>query len=125
MPAIAPNYIAGQASVTIDGQSYLLVGEFTYRVSDFSVETLLGSDGVHGAKAKPAAGMIKMKLRDDGSVSISALSGKTASSIVCQLANGKIVVGTNMWRVGEPVEVESEEATFEIQFEGADVSDGL
>jgi hypothetical protein len=124
MVAVVQNYIAGQVSVTVDGQAYLLVGEFAYRISGFSVETLEGQDGVHGAKGKIKAGMIKMKLRDNGAVPLAALSGKSAASVVAELANGKVVSGANMWRVGEPIEVESEDATFEITFEGGDVSDG-
>ena len=68
--------------------------------------------------------MIKMKLRDNGAVPLSVLTSKTAATLVAQLANGKTVNGSNMWRTGEPPEVSSEDATYEVTFEGADVSDG-
>lgn len=120
---MADNYLAGTAYLTIDGKSYLLVGEFAYRVTQKTVETLKGMDGIHGPKGSPEAGMIKGKLRDQGSISIADLGNATDVTVVTELANGKTIVGRNMWRVGEPLEVDADDATFSIQWEGADVRD--
>lgn len=119
--ATTPNLLAGTAYVTIDGKSYSLVGELAYRPSQSNNETLVGMDGVHGFKGTPAAGMIKGKFRDSGSIQVQTLAQATDVTVVAELANGKTIVGRNMWRAGEPVEVETEDATFTIQWESADV----
>ncbi len=121
--AAIDNFIAGQASFELNGQSMLLVGEFAYRPAGNTVATLKGMDGIHGAKGSPQAAMFKAKCRDNGSVSIVTLSANTAASFVCQLANGKVISGNNFWRTGEPIEVDTEEAVFELEFEGADLSE--
>lgn len=121
---MATNMIAGTAYLSIDGRNVQLVGEFSYRPTQSNNETLTGMDGVHGLKATPAPGMIKAKLRDSGAISIADLANATDVTVVAQLANGKTVIGRNMWRAGEPVEVDTEDASFNIQWEGADVVEG-
>ena len=123
MPLGSPNAIAGVATLTIDGATYSVVGDLEYQVSDYNVETLAGQSGVDGTKEMPMAGKIKAKLRDTGAVSMVAMAAKRSSSVVGQLANGKIVQGTNMWRSGEPPSVNTEDATFDIEFSGNSVSD--
>ncbi|MEO6116916.1 MAG: phage tail tube protein [Pseudolysinimonas sp.] len=113
--------IAGTAYVTIDGKSYQLVGELSYRPTQLTMETVKGMDGIHGAKGTPEAGMIKGKFRDGGTVSVQALGNATDVTVVAELANSKTVVGRNMWRTGEPLEVNTEDATFDITWECADV----
>lgn len=115
------NMIAGTAYLTIDGRQVQLVGEFGYRPTQLTVETLKGMDGIHGAKGTPEPGMIKATLRDNGAISVQDLGNATDVTVVAVLANGKTIVGRNMWRAGEPLEVNAEEATFSIQWEGADV----
>jgi hypothetical protein len=118
-----PNRLAGTASVTIDGSSYDISGEGTYRPSVSSRETLLGQNGVHGYKEMPQAGKISWKGRDSGGISIAALNNAVDATVVLVLANGKTIVGRNMWRAGDPIEVNSEDATFEVNFEGPDVTE--
>ncbi|MDH4745823.1 phage tail tube protein [Sphingomonas sp. CBMAI 2297] len=120
---MADNMIAGTVYLTIDSKSCQLVGEFAYRPTQNTNETLKGLDGIHGLKSVPEAGMIKAKLRDSGSISIQELGNATDVTVVASLANGKTVIGRNMWRAGEPLEVDAEDGTFSIQWEGADVSE--
>lgn len=118
------NRLAGVASVTIDGRAYSITGEGTYRVSGSSRETLMGQDGYHGTKELPVAGRISWKGRDSGSVSMSVLGDAFNVTVVLSLANGKTIVGRNMSRVGEgPLEVNTEDATFDVAFEGPDVTE--
>lgn len=119
--ATTPNLLAGTAYVTIDGKSYTLVGELGYRVSQGTRETLKGMDGIHGYKETPTEGMIKGAFRDSGTLSVKTLADASDITVVAELANGKTIVGRNMWRAGEPVEVDTEEAKFTIQWESADV----
>lgn len=118
-----PNRIAGFAFVTIDGRSYSIAGEGTYRPSTAKRETLTGQDGVHGYSEMPTAGKISWKGRDSGSVSIAALNDAVNATVVLQLANGKVIVARNAWRTGDPCEVNSEDGTFAVDFESADVTE--
>lgn len=118
-----PNRIAGFAFVTIDGRSYSIAGEGAYRVSTAKRETLTGQDGVHGYSEMPNAGKISWKGRDSGSLSMTVLADITDATVVLQLANGKVVTARNAWRTGEPPEVNSEDGTFTVEFESADVTE--
>lgn len=117
------NRIAGTAYVSINGKRYSLVGNFRYRPSGEQREAKNGSDGFHGIKVKPLNGMISMTLRNDGAVPLSELNDFVDETIVCELVNGKTVIGRNMFRSGEPVTADAEEAEVEITFEGPDVRD--
>lgn len=120
---MADNFLGGTAYLTVNGQSRMLVGEFAYLVTQTKNETLLGMDGVHGVKKTPAAGMIKGKCRDSGSLSMTDVCNADDVTVVVELANGKTVTGRNMWRAGDPVEVDGDEGAYSIQWEGADVRD--
>lgn len=116
--------LAGTMSATIDGKSYLVAGEATYRVSGAKRETLMGQDGYHGYSEMPVAGKMSFKGRDGSDVAIAALSAATNATVVFNLANTKTVMGRNMVRVGDaPLEVATEDATFTVDFEGPDVSE--
>lgn len=118
-----PNRIAGTAFITINGVSFSISGEAAYRVSGTTRETLTGQDGVHGYSEKPTAGRISFKGRDASNVQIGQLNEETNQTVVLVLANGKTVVGRNMWRVGDPIEVNTEDATFPCDWEGTDVKE--
>jgi hypothetical protein len=116
--------IAGSLSATIDGKAYNVSGEATYRPSGDKRETLTGQDGVHGFSAMPQPGKIAFKGRDASTVSIGALSNAFDATVVLSLANGKVVIGRNMWRVGEAaIEVNTEDGTFAVEFEGPEVTE--
>ncbi|MBV8970914.1 MAG: phage tail tube protein [Sphingomonadaceae bacterium] len=115
--------LAGTAFVTIDGKSYSIVGEGTYRVSSETRESLLGQDGYHGYKAMPAAGKISWKGRDSSGVSVAAIAAASNATVTLELANGKTIIGRNMVRVGDPIEVNTEDATFTVDFEGPEVTE--
>lgn len=117
--------IAGYLSATIDGQSYNVAGEGTYRVSAGGKrESAMGQDGYHGFTQMPIAGKISFKGRDTAAVSISALSSFAGGTIVLALANGKTIIGRNMVRIGDaPIEVNTEDGTFPVDFEGPEVTE--
>lgn len=116
------NRIAGTAYFSIDGVRYALVGEYSYRPASPQRESKMGSDGWHGYKEKPQQGQIKAKLRDGRDVSVAEIGQMTNSTIVAELANGKTIVGRNMFCVEPPV-ADAEEAEIELTFEGPDVSE--
>jgi len=117
------NRLAGVAYVTVNGASYSISGEGTYRVSGSNRESLTGQDGYHGYSEKPMPGKISWKGRDSNKVTIGALNESANATVVLELANGKTVIGRNMARTGEPLEVNTEDATFTVEFEGADVKE--
>lgn len=117
------NRLAGIATITVDGASYRLVGKLSYSPSSIKRETLNGQDGVHGYSEMPVAGFISGTLRDSNGVKVSSFNAMTNVTIVCELANGKTVIGKNMWQVGEAVEVNTETGEFDIKWEGSAVKE--
>lgn len=116
------NRLAGTAYVTVDGVSVMVVGQFKYRPSKVERSTLTGMDSVHGYKEKPIPGYISCQLRDSGGTTVLNLNEQTNVNVVAELANGKTIIGRGLWTTGAQ-EVESEDATFDVRWEGADVTE--
>lgn len=114
------NALAGIASLTIDGVNYLVAGDLKYQVSGRVRETLTGQDSVHGFSEKPRAGKISMTLRDWANLSFADVQAMTNVTVVAELANGKTIVGRNMWSI-EDQEVDTTEGKADIVFEGKSV----
>lgn len=116
------NRLAGVAYLSVDGKNYMLAGDFSYSVSKVSRETLIGQDRVHGYSEKPHAGMMSGSIRDAGGLSVASFSAMTNVTVTAELANGKTIIGSNMWTV-EPQEVKTAEGTFEVKWEGMSVEE--
>lgn len=111
------NRLAGTANLSVDGQTYMLAGEFEYNPSSVSRETLTGMDTVHGYSEKPIAPHIAGTLRDSAGLSVASLNAMSNVTLVVELANGKVIIGRNMWTV-EDQTVKSTDATLEVKWEG-------
>lgn len=120
---MADNPIAGVAYISANGKRYRLVGEATYRCSGVVREAKMGADGYHGRKEKPIQGMIKVKLRNSQDVPHSEINGMVDATVTLELANGKTVIGRNMFQSGEPITADAEEGEQEVTWEGPDVQD--
>ncbi|MBB4863352.1 hypothetical protein HNP46_002199 [Pseudomonas nitritireducens] len=116
------NRLAGTAYLSIDGATYMLAGDFSYKVSGVSRETLLGMDGVHGYSEKPRQGYIAATLRDSNGLSMADLNDMSNVTVVCELANGKTVIGRNMWAIDDQ-ENKATDATIEVKWEGPSVTE--
>lgn len=116
------NRLAGTAYISADGQTFMLSGDLGYSVSKVTRETLAGQDRIHGYSEKPHAGMISATLRDAGGLSVAAFNAMTNVTVTCELANGKTIIGRNMWTV-EAQEVKTTEGTFEVKWEGFSVEE--
>lgn len=116
------NRLAGVCYLTVDGANYMMAGDFSYKVSGVSRETLTGQDGVHGYGEKIAAGYIGGTLRDSGGLRMADINAMTSVTVVLELANGKTVIGRNMWTT-EQQENKTTEATIDIKFEGPTVTE--
>ena len=111
------NRVAGTAYLTVDGLAYALAGDMEYSPSTVSRESLPGQDGIHGYKEMPQAGHISATIRDMGGMSVQALNNMTNNTITVKLANGKLIVGRNMWAV-ETQTSKVSDGTVEVKWEG-------
>ncbi|CAI1756908.1 phage tail tube protein [Serratia proteamaculans] len=116
------NRLAGTAYVTTDGVTVMVAGQFKYSPGKVERSTLTGMDGVHGYKEKPRAPFISYQARDSGGTSIAQINDSTNVSVVVELANGKTIIGENMWSVNTQ-DVDSEEAVFDVRWEGGSVTE--
>ncbi|MFZ6690229.1 phage tail tube protein [Undibacterium sp. SXout20W] len=116
------NRLAGIAYLSVDGQTYMLAGDLTYSPSKVTRETIVGQDRVHGYSEKPHPGSISGTIRDAGGLSVAAFNAMTNVTVTCELANGKTVVGRNMW-TADAQEVKTAEGTFEVKWEGFSVEE--
>ncbi|MGG5811471.1 phage tail tube protein [Falsiroseomonas sp. CW058] len=121
--AFEPGALAGTSYLYIDGVEYAVVGSVGYQVSRSVKETLMGQGGVHGFSVKPVAPYIKAQIRDSAGTRVGDFEGMESVSVSLELTSGKRITGNGMWCVNA-VEVNSDDATFEVRFEGADVQEG-
>ena len=77
---------------------------------------------VHGYSEKPIAGFISATVRDSAGLSVADLSAMKNVTVTCELANGKVVTGRNMWTV-EAQEVKTGDATIQVRWEGISVEE--
>lgn len=112
-----PNRLAGTAYLSVDGQNYQLEGSFEYDPGLVKRESLSGMDTVHGFKEKPKPPHIAGTLRDSNGLSVADLNAMDNVTVVCELANGKTIIGRNMWTV-EDQAAKAEDATIEVRWEG-------
>lgn len=116
------NRVAGTATVATNGVSIMVAGQFKYSPSTVKRETMTGMDRVHGYKEKPVAPFISCQVRDSGGTVVADFNSMTNVTVTAELANGKTIIGTGMWTV-ESQEVDSEDAVFDVRWEGFDVKE--
>jgi hypothetical protein len=114
--------LAGTVYTSVDGTPYNVVGECMYDPSSVTRESLVGMSAVDGFSEKPRTGKMKAKFRDNGGLTVASFNAMRNVTVVFQLNNGKTVTGRNMWTV-ETLEVNPEDATFEVTWEGPQVSE--
>lgn len=115
------NRVAGVATITVDGESFALRGEFAYRVATVDRSTIAGQDGIHGYKEMPTAGQISAQFTDTGRLDVAAINAMTNVTVIAELANGKTVIGRNMWTTGTQ-DVKTVDSTLDTIWEGPDVT---
>jgi hypothetical protein len=114
--------LAGITGLTIDGTAYMVVSDVTWSPARVKRETLVGLDSVHGFSEVPIQGYIEATLRDSSAISVGAFNQMSCVEVLVTLANGKVVGGSNMWNTSA-LEVRAAEGTFQVRFDGADVSE--
>jgi hypothetical protein len=108
--------LAGITSFTVNGSNFA-VTEFAWDPGSVERTTMTSLSGVDGYKEEPAAPYISGKFRDGASVSVTGFTQLYNATVVVQLANGKQIVGHNMWYTGRPG-TSGAEANFDFKFEG-------
>lgn len=116
------NRLAGTAYVTVNGVTVMVEGSFKYQAAKVNRTSLVGMDGVHGYKEKPVASYISARLRDSGGTVVAGFNDQTNVNVIAELANGKTIIGRSLWTVNVQ-EVESEDAVFDVRWEGRDVTE--
>lgn len=119
---MSSNLIAGITQAIIDGVTRQLEGSAKYKVSKVKRGAMVGQDGFHGWKETPVTGSISMSLRDAGDMTVADFNALRNSTVVLVLANGKTVTGRNMGTT-DVQEVDTEDAKFDVVFEGPQVSE--
>ena len=114
------NRLAGIAFVQVDGTNYMLSGDLSYCVTAVSRESLAGQDRIHGYSEKPVAPYISGTFRDSGGLTVADFNAMTNVTVTADLANGKQIIGRNMWTV-DVQEVKTSEGTFDVKWESPDV----
>jgi hypothetical protein len=116
--------LAGITGLTIDGTAYMVVSDVTWSPVRWRRETLVGLDSVHGFSEVPLQGYIEATLRDAGDLTVESFNEMRCVEVQVALANGKVVSGANMWCTSA-LEVRAAEATFQVRFDGTDVSETI
>lgn len=114
--------LGGITYVTINGVAFDVVSDVSWSPNTVKRDTAIGLSGVQGWMEMPVAGIMKFTLRDNGSLTVADFNALTNATIQIQQNNGKQIIGTSMWLV-EVQTVESQEATFELEFQGVNVQE--
>jgi Phage tail tube protein len=114
--------LAGITGLTIDGTAYMVVSDVTWSPARWKRETLVGLDSVHGFSEVPIQGYVEATLRDSGAIKVGDFNDMRCVEVLVSLANGKVVGGANMWNTST-IEVRAAEGTFQVRFDGMDVSE--
>jgi len=114
--------LAGAASLTINGDAWSVVGDLAYMPSGSKNETLKSQTAVEGFSQMPQEGYLSATLRDRADKKLSDFQGASGLTVVATLNNGKVVTVTNGW-VTELGELKTQEGSFDIHIESADVTE--
>lgn len=115
--------IGGYATLTIDGEVWN-AKDIKFTVNGFKRETVVAQTAVAGFTKMPTQGSISATLIDRKDKSISEIMGKEKATIIARFVTGKVVTGSQMWLVEQP-ELNTQEGTFEVKFEGDDVVEDI
>jgi len=108
---------AGITFFKIDGTVYDLKGNLTYNLGANKREAIVGLDSVHGYMEKPQVPFMELEITDRADLDVEKLLNITDSTIMAELANGKVIQLRNAWYAGDG-NVGSEEGNIQARFEG-------
>ena len=108
--------LAGTTAFSVNGGAISVI-EFMWDPTTLENSTMSSLSGVDGFDQKSVAPYISGKFRDTGANNVTSFSGMTNATVVVLLANGKQIVGHNLWYVGRP-NVSGADASMDFRFEG-------
>ena len=108
--------LSGITAFSVNGSAISVI-EFMWDPANLENSTMTSLSGVDGFDQKPVAPYISGKFRDTGANSVTSFTGMSSATVVVLLANGKQIVGHNLWYVGRP-NVNGADAGFDFRFEG-------
>jgi hypothetical protein len=108
---------AGQAWLTVNNVGYSVVSEPSWRTARVQRETLVSLSGIDGYKEVALPGFIAATIRDTFGQRVADFQDMVDVTVTLKQSNGKQISGTGMWTT-EASEVNAEEATFAVRFEG-------
>lgn len=115
--------LGGHAKLTIDGIVWT-AKDIKYKPTGMKRETQVAQTGVAGFTEMPTQGSITATLFDRKDASVNEIQNKQDATVIVQLANGKVITGTGMW-IAEQPELNTQDGTFEVTFEGKDVTEDI
>jgi len=108
--------LSGITAASVNGTAISVI-EFAWDPANVENTTVSSLSGVDGYDQKPVAPYISGKFRDTAANSVTSFTGMSNATVVFLLANGKQIVGHNLWYVGRPG-VNGADAGFDFRFEG-------
>ncbi|GAB6854167.1 phage tail tube protein [Asaia astilbis] len=108
--------LAGTATLTINGETWNIVGDAQWQATGFANETLKGQSATEGFGRMPQQGFFQATLRDRRDRATSNFQGASGLDITLEQANGKIITVVAGWQTGE-ITVNTQEGTFELHVE--------
>ncbi len=118
-PLNDPNVIAGIGTAAVDGTLYN-ISDVTWSAATVSYEWLKGYNGPHGKKATYEVPFIQFTVRQAKNMKASDFLAMQNSEVTVKQANGVTVSGHSMGCMNA-FEVDTNEATFQVRFEGPQV----
>lgn len=115
--------IGGYATLTIDGEVWN-AKDIKLTVNGFKRETVVAQTAVAGFTKMPTQGSISATLFDRKDKPISEMMDKETATVIARFVTGKVVTGSNMWLIEQP-ELNTQDGTFEVKFEGVEVVEDI
>ena len=109
------NRLGGVLTLTIDGTTYQVRGNWTVSPNLVKRENIAGQDGPHGYTEMPVVPSAKGDFTTTPGLSLTALQNITNSTLQITLANGSTYVLANAW-ANPAIEINTAEGRFAIEF---------
>jgi len=107
----------GIISLTINGETQLAKGDFTYNIGSPKREPVVGMDRPHGFKETPVVPFIEGEITDAGTVDLAALTKLQDAVVTLTTAVGKVIALRDAWYAADG-DVNTGEGNIQVRFEG-------
>jgi hypothetical protein len=102
---------------SVNGQTQLAKGNFTYNLGEPKRDSIVGPDVVHGYKEMPQVPFIEGAITDRGDLDLKAFVNTSNATVAIELANGKMFALRDAWFASEGSGT-TEEGEIAVRFEG-------